>query len=802
MNRKKLVSILMAIVLSVTAFSVGAFAEDAGFVDGNVKNYPSEVYDTSLDNVVTLSKTAKDLGNNEFEITLSIDGEGIEIPPQAEIALVIDRSNSMDDKDETNELNCGMEEHRHTSLTGSCYELTCTRKEHQHNWNCWWNGCDKEAHTHSSRCYKLTCETPAHTHKNSTCKVTDTRISQARASAKAFINELAAEYPTLQVGVVSFGTKASVHQEMVPVGSNLSSLLSAVSNVKTPKEAGIDQNGNGATNIDAGLQLADGLFNYNSAAKKIIIIISDGEPTKYGVSNVKGPGNSMDTDTKNATLATADGIKEKDTTIFSISFFTKKEILDDLATDDYYYSIKSGIALEAVLSGIGKTIIEMAPNAVIDPMGEMVDLISTPSGDGSMIYNAETRTIEWTPSKMKASMTYKVALRTEHADFVNDTFYPANKATTLSYSIDGEVADTVNFPIPEVKGVRKVEEPKELDITVVFKKELEGGGTEVIETKVYKLSDADVNLVEGDDLHDAKDFDGDVETNHPGEGYKVGASITSDADKGTEIAGDNRNFTVLYRLEKEVEGEKVPFTVIHEYYLNGDHEYGPFSKEQSAVLESTVDTADFRETRYDGKNYSHTGTKIVRMNPGYEDLLKEIEDLKKAYNGNVERIKELEEKIPLGTDTDAGGVAQEEYDLLVAELQELEAFQDAYPTELNALEEQLSKETLSGTTFVMDDDYVYIVYIDYNRTTNSGNNEREDDDTPSGRQDVSVYRSSSVEIQEPEVPLANIPDEEVPLAQLPKTGNGTRALFSITGSLWIMAGAMLIDTKKKKEDEE
>lgn len=100
---------------------------------------------------------------------------------------------------------------------------------------------------------------------------------------------------------------------------------------------------------------------------------------------------------------------------------------------------------------------------VTDPMGSMVTLQDTTLTDCTIVND----TITWTPTTGTTSvvdgktiytytLTYTVKLNTEADSFVNDTYYPTNDDTTLSF-VDGTGNDknkTLHFNVPGVKGVK------------------------------------------------------------------------------------------------------------------------------------------------------------------------------------------------------------------------------------------------------------------------------------------------------------------------------------------------------------
>jgi len=124
-----------------------------------------------------------------------------------------------------------------------------------------------------------------------TCIKNDYRLTVAKEQAIGLIKSLLPENNSgnIKIGVVTFGTdyeKRYSTQTYNDMTSNQDSAVNMINNIQL--------NNNNGTNVQAGLKAAQLLLDDSTADNKIIILISDGEPTYFTLDNgtLCGDGNS------------------------------------------------------------------------------------------------------------------------------------------------------------------------------------------------------------------------------------------------------------------------------------------------------------------------------------------------------------------------------------------------------------------------------------------------------------------------------------------------------------------------------
>lgn len=218
----------------------------------------------------------------------------------------------------------------------------------------------------------------------------DSRLDVAKESASDLAEKL---LPTngnknVKIGIVVFGTKYE-SQYSTTKYSDMSSDLSAIKK----KITDIDETNDNGTNVQAGLNAAKNLLKDSTADNKIIILISDGIPTYFSLSNgsVCGNGNSDalafndSQDCKNSGLipSTAAEKVAKEikgnpikAEIYAVGFgssandiasFLTNQIASTATKDKTYaYSASDTEALEAAMSKIASSIKNvLAKNATV-----------------------------------------------------------------------------------------------------------------------------------------------------------------------------------------------------------------------------------------------------------------------------------------------------------------------------------------------------------------------------------------------------------------------------------------------------
>ena len=145
--------------------------------------------------------------------------------------------------------------------------------------------------------------------------------SNAKNAARAFAEGLIEKYSKANIAVVTFGTTAKTTQEFT--NSNLK-------NISDNKLFGEEPNGgqDGATNLHAGLEKAKTLLsNIDNGAKKYVVVISDGAPTKYKVNGSGGNGRTTSYNCIDKAVSSAKDLKGSGAEIFTVGYDLSNEII-------------------------------------------------------------------------------------------------------------------------------------------------------------------------------------------------------------------------------------------------------------------------------------------------------------------------------------------------------------------------------------------------------------------------------------------------------------------------------------------
>ena len=148
--------------------------------------------------------------------------------------------------------------------------------------------------------------------------------SNAKNAARAFAEGLIEKYSKANIAVVTFGTTAKTTQEFT--NSNLK-------NISDDKLFGEEPDGgqDGATNLHAGLEKAKTLLsNIDKDAKKYVVVISDGAPTKYEINGSGGNGGTTSYDCIDKAVTSAKDLKTLKTggaEIFTVGYDLSSEII-------------------------------------------------------------------------------------------------------------------------------------------------------------------------------------------------------------------------------------------------------------------------------------------------------------------------------------------------------------------------------------------------------------------------------------------------------------------------------------------
>ena len=497
---KRALSLLMALVMSLSLVQITAFAAEPGSKDqimpgyyevdanGNIRKdaYGSDVTTTNpsrTEGGYTLSKTIEATSvENQFNITLQVVTQQTVKTNDAAVQLVIDTSGSM-----AYCAVCGKEEH---SLFDSC--------------------------------------------KNTTSRMDETR--RAITGEGGFLDSLVAGNANggkLLVSVIRFSGFQSGRKDAEAVCDWLDITVNA--NLTKVKNAVNDLKPNGGTNLDAGLMLARNRLQMDavaSAASKYTVLLTDGEPTFRAASNDttstsvinghKGDGQTCTADNRNNAVTRANDVK-KLSKLYTICYGVSGDVLygvdkcvhcgktqkehektwipfygsvyycrdnsgntykstavtigdylrDEIATPkdtsvtpniQYAFNASDTAAVNAAFANIASSTTEginASGTTVTDPMGEFIVLGTLPEGA-----TASNGTLTWSlgqPSEIRETTgqngekvytyiytyTYPITLDTSAKGFEEGKYYPTNGPTYLS--VPGSDAKYY-FNIPGVKG--------------------------------------------------------------------------------------------------------------------------------------------------------------------------------------------------------------------------------------------------------------------------------------------------------------------------------------------------------------
>ena len=240
--------------------------------------------------------------------------------------------------------------------------------------------------------------------KNAKDKQDISKWNNAVNGAKSFANSILTNIPNAKLGLVTFGEEASLARGFENA------------NFDDVNNRSLFGNANGGTNLDAGLQEAQKLFQdtqIENNALKYVVVMSDGKPTYYNDTCyglfgneyvcVRGDGSVTTRSTLEATLKTADEVK-KTATVYSIGYSLKNgyayegkytyngttydenlkaaDILTKVATPaeqgkKYYYSADDKDQIVTAFTDIAKQIVKSGTNAqIIDKLGSNFKLVN------------------------------------------------------------------------------------------------------------------------------------------------------------------------------------------------------------------------------------------------------------------------------------------------------------------------------------------------------------------------------------------------------------------------------------------
>ena len=406
-------------------------------------------YHPDNNTTLNLSKTAKVVSDNVFDITLTVQAKTkTQVQTNAAaVVLVIDTSGSM----------------RYCAECGGdgTHEESCN-----HYSDRWWTD-DNDVTTEQSR------------------------MQAAKDAAKSFLATYAGTDANAArwLSIVDFDNYGNVVQDWINVagGAGKNSYDAAVSKINALAQGG-------GTNLDDGLYDANAQMNKSTVAdvtSKSVIALTDGVPTYYRTNNGGRGGNGEEgsADINNATANTAATLRSK-ADLYTVCFGVADEytwtertwqgrpvydyvttygptvgdfLRDSVATPaagdtKYAYNADNTTELMNAFKAITKDITAgIESKQVSDPMGKGVAVPTLPDTPG---VSGDSSSLTWELQDTNGvkdgdytvytyTMTYRIELDATAIGFDENEWHPANGVTTLNWA-EGQ---TYQFPVPGLKGV-------------------------------------------------------------------------------------------------------------------------------------------------------------------------------------------------------------------------------------------------------------------------------------------------------------------------------------------------------------
>ena len=556
---KRALSLLMALVMSLSLVQITAFA--AVDTTGTTQRDAKVVFrgGSNNDGTVEVSKTVeKAAGTNDFEITLQVTvpkDQTIETGEGANVVLVMDRSNSMNDG--------GGKGFKNAKKAATTFVNKLMEK-----------GGNKVAVVGFGNNYEVSSELTGD--KDDALKAVD-------AATKPFNNDNNGG-TNIQAGIYAARNILADHkdeQNFIIVFSDGKPTFSYQSTITGQwegcyvsrrgyhhwndgwfgdgKVASLNYTNFKYTESFKTKNLAGDGKNYSYDALVTVTCKHDEEGTTWTKANNGVPA-----------IMEAGLAKDAGAVIYSVYVGKDQEATDTMkkvASDGKYYSSDDMGKLAELFGGIVEEVIATTAKSVVDPMGAQIVLgdVSNLAGvtktEDGLTWNPTAEGVKCTVNEDGSKtyeVTYPITLNTKGNGFVAEKAYETNGKTTFTYSVDKKEY-TIDFPIPTVKGYDEPSQPdpnpEKVSYTVNYF--LQQGGTYAKEPTYT----ATIELAEGGEI-----TIGDLYTAYPTApvGYELDRA-TLDFDgvaRGEHSFTDGQVFNLYYKLAPIPMPE---YTV--EYYL-------------------------------------------------------------------------------------------------------------------------------------------------------------------------------------------------------------------------------------------
>ena len=256
---------------------------------------------------MTLTKSVMDNQDGTYTITMEAQATGKESTvtrqEPMDIVLVLDVSGSMDEK-----IPSKFEKAETVTQNGTYYVLvrhsflffsweSYTKVTFCKKCNAFTDGCGKLLHVRKGKKY----DPNTTTFYVKTAEVV--KLTALKTAVNGFIDSVKANSEESSIAVVSFANGANnISSGLLPVKDKADDLKNAVKGLKAK----------GATRADLGMQQAAEILKSGTHDKKIVVMFTDGEPTK---------GNSFEDKVANGAIQAAKGMKDAGTQVFTVGVF-------------------------------------------------------------------------------------------------------------------------------------------------------------------------------------------------------------------------------------------------------------------------------------------------------------------------------------------------------------------------------------------------------------------------------------------------------------------------------------------------
>ena len=590
---KRALSLLMALVMSLSLVQITAFA--AVDTTGTTQKDAEVVFrgGSNNDGTVEVSKTVEksNAGPNDFEITLTVTvpkDQTIETGKGANVVLVMDRSNSMNDG--------GGKGFKNAKKAATAFVNKLMEK-----------GGNKVAVVGFGNNYEVSSELTGD--KNAALKAVDAATKLFRVDRRDGKSSMGGT--NIQAGIYAARNILADHegeQNFIIVFSDGKPTFSYQSTIIGQWEGCyVSRRGNHHWN---GGMFGDGKvaslnytnFKYTKSFDQNGLA-GDGQYYSY---DARATVTCKHDEWKTASVPANNGVpaimeaglaKDAGAVIYSVYVGKDQEATDTMkkvASDGKYYSSDDMGKLAELFGGIVEEVIATTAKSVVDPMGAQIVLgdVSnlagvTKTADG-LTWNPTAEGVKSTENEDGSKtyeVTYPITLNTDAATgFAAGKAYETNGKTTFTYSVDNKEY-TIDFPIPTVKGYDEPSQPdpnpEKVSYTVNYFLDLGGemgypreaqhskefsvpvGTTEVQILDLYNetlgFENVPVNYV----LDEAMDDWGGVQP-----GTHTFAPVFNLYYKQAEIEPGKVTYTVNYFLEKDYGYNKMA----PDYTVNGEQE--------------------------------------------------------------------------------------------------------------------------------------------------------------------------------------------------------------------------------------